>query len=114
MKPAMNRDLIDISEILEKFVDILGNLTEADQIDLAARLKPAAKSIKEIDDGIKLALKNKFDGKEGTRYGKDFKAILKVIPVATFQQKAFKEANPAMAAKYTEDVDQERITFEVR
>jgi hypothetical protein len=89
-------------------------MQEPDLIDLAARLKPATKAIKVIDDYVKASLKAKLNGKEGTRLGNMFKAVLKIISVEQFQQKAFKEAKPAMAAQFTETVEQERITFELR
>jgi hypothetical protein len=43
-----------------------------------------------------------------------FKACLKLVSVEQFQQKAFKEAKPAMAAQFTETCVQERVTFELR
>lgn len=116
MKPAQKRDLVDLSDILESFTDKLVKFTEVELIDLAARLKPAAKMIKEIDDFAKELLKNKLPmgSDETVRLGHEFKAVIKTFPVATFRTKEFKEANPTLAAKYTEDVDQIRVTFEVR
>lgn len=116
MKPAQKRDLVDLSDILEGFTSKLDKFNEADLIDLAARLKPAAKMIKEIDDFAKSYLKPKLpDGSpEIIRLGLDFKAVIKAIPVATFHEKDFKEANPTLAAKYTDDVEQIRVTFEAR
>lgn len=114
MKPSHEKDLIDMTEIMEDFVLKFQKMTEADQIDLAARLKPVAKACKTIDDEVKLGIKTKLHNKEGSRLGNLFKAVLKIVPTDTFRQKEFKEDHPAKAAEYTDTVDQIRITFETR
>lgn len=114
MKPSHERDLLDLSTILESFSTRLSAMPEADLIDLAARLKPVAKMVKEIDDYVKAGIKDKLKGKEGSRLGNMFKACLKLVSVEQFQQKAFKEAKPALAAQFTETCIQERITYELR
>jgi hypothetical protein len=50
-------DLADLADIMEGFVKKLDSLTEPDQIDLAARLKPVAKACKTIDDRVKDQIK---------------------------------------------------------
>lgn len=114
MKPSQERDLVDLSTILETFATKLPIMAEADLIDLAARLKPVTKMADEIDKYVKAGIKEKLKGKEGMRLGNMFKACLKIVTVEQFQQKAFKEAKPALAAQFTETCTQERITYELR
>lgn len=114
MKPAMKRDLTDLTVILEDFASKLDKLTEADLIDLAARLKPVAKHCKAIDDHAKSYVKDKLDGQEGTVLGGLFKALLKLVPTTRLNQKLLKEEQPKIHAQYNEDVTDERVSFELR
>lgn len=114
MKKALDLDLSDVSTILESFVAKLDKQSEADLIDIAARLKPVAKHIEAIDKHVKALVKEKLHEKEGTRLGGMFKAVLKLVPTSRFQAAAFKEAKPAVYESYCEEKDEIRITFEVR
>ncbi len=114
MKKSLEVDVTDLSDILESFVKKLDTMAEADLIDLAARLKPAAKACETIDKFVKDLVKAKLKHNEGSRLGAMFKAVLKVIPVNRFQQTKFKEAYPDMYVKFSEDKDEERVTFELR
>lgn len=114
MKPALKRDLVDLSDILENFASKLATLTEADLIDLAARLKPVAKHCKVIDDHVKAMVKDKLDGVEGTRLGGEFKAVMKLVPTTRLNQKLLKEEQPKVHARYNENVVDERVSFELR
>lgn len=114
MKPAMKRDLVDLSDILEGFAAKLDKLTTADLIDLAARLKPVAKHCKAIDEFTKEFVKTKRDGKEGDVLGGEFKATLKLVPTTRLDQKGLKENEPKIHAAYNLEVTDERVSFELR
>lgn len=114
MKPAMKRDLVDLSDILELFSSRLGIMAEADLIDLAARLKPVAKHCKEIDEHVKGVVKEALDGADGVRNGAEFKAVLKTVPTTRLNQKLLKENDPKVHAKYNEPCDDLRVSFELR
>lgn len=114
MKPAMKRDLVDLSDILESFASKLDDMTEADLIDLAARLKPVAKHCKEIDDRVKDMVKTSLDLVDGVVNGNEFKAVGKNVPTTRLNQKALKENEPKIHAKYNEEVTDFRISFELR
>lgn len=114
MKKNLEIDAADLTAILEGFAAKLDKMTEPDLIDLAARLKPAAKHIKVIDEYVKELVKDKLKHKDGNRLGGMFKAILKLVPIDRFQQAKFKEANPKLYLKYVEECTDERVTFEVR
>lgn len=114
VKPAMKRDLVDLSDILEGLVEKLDKLDTADLIDIAARLKPAAKACKTVDDHVKKLVKDGLNGKEGTRYGVEFKAVMKLVPTTRLNQSLLKEELPKVHAKYNEAVTDERVSFELR
>ena len=114
MKKSLEVDVSDLSDILESFVKKLDSLPEAELIDLAARLKPAAKACEAIDKHVKEMVKAKLKHKEGNRLGGMFKAILKLVPTKRFNQGKLKADDPELYEAYCEDSDQERITFEVR
>ena len=114
MKKSLELDVTDLGDILEGFVKKLDKMSEADLIDLAARLKPAAKHCKAIDDHVKAMVKEKLHDKEGSRLGSMFKAVLKIIPIDRFNQGNFKEKHLPIFLKFVETHDEPRITFEVR
>lgn len=114
MNKALQTDLIDLADIMEGFVKKLPQMSEADQIDLAARLKPVAKACKQIDDAVKDAVKAKLHHKEGNRLGNLFKAVLKVIHTSRLDQTALREERPKIYDLYNKPCDDERVTFELR
>jgi predicted phage-related endonuclease len=114
MKPAIKKDLKLLGEILEDITADLTKFTEADLIDIAARLKPVAKHCKAIDDHVKDQVKEKLKHKEGTRLGELFKAVLNLVPTTRLDQKLLKEELPKVHAKYNIAVVDERVTFELR
>lgn len=116
MKKAVDVDLTDLSDILEGLVAKLkqAKFTQAEMIDIAARLKPVAKHCKAIDEEVKEIVKEKLKHKDGTLPGTMFKAILKLIPVKRFNQSKFKEDKPVLFTTYLEDNEDERVTFETR
>jgi len=110
----VERDLSDLTIIMEDFVANLPKLTEPEKIDLAARIKPVAKACESIDKHVKDLIKEKLKHKEGTRLGVLFKAMLKLVPTHRLNQKALKENEPEVFDEYNEDVTDERVTFELR
>ncbi len=114
MKKSLEVDVTELGDILESLVIKMDKMAEPDLIDLAARLKPAAKACKAIDDYAKFVIKAKLRDRDGTRLGNMFKAVLKLIPISRFQQSKFKEDEPETYAAYCEEKDEERITFELR
>lgn len=114
MKPAFKRDLDDLTDILENFASKLGTFSEADLIDLAARLKPVAKHCKAMDDYAKDYIRGKLAGVEGTRLGNEFKATLKLVDTTRLNQKLLKEEQPKVHARYNVALTDERISFELR
>jgi hypothetical protein len=111
---SLKTDLADLTEILEDFVARKDTMSEQELIDLAARLKPAAKACEVIDKYVKEQVKVKLNHKSGFRNGNMFKAILTLVPTNRFAQAAFKEARPKLYAAFCDKSDEERITFDVR
>ena len=116
MKKALEVDVTGLGDILEGIVMFMdnGKINEPDLIDLAARLKPAAKACEAIDKHVKEMVKAKLKHKEGNRLGGMFKAILKLVPTKRLNQGKLKADDPELYEAYCEDEEQERVTFEVR
>ena len=114
MNTLVKTDLEDLMLLLEDLVKRYPKLTRKERIDVAARLKPASKHLKAIDDLIKAEIKEIRDGVEGYVLGEMWRAKLSLIPVTRFQQTVFKEAEPKLYAKYSQDAVDERVTFESR
>ncbi len=115
MKPKMKRELISMSEIMEDLTANMAELPQATLIDVAARLKPIAKHIEALDKYVKDEIvKPELGDQEGTLNGIDFKAVLKEVPTTRLNQKALKEGDPKVHAKYNEDVVDLRVSFELR
>lgn len=115
MKPAMKRDLVDISDIMENLSSKLTSLSQADLIDLAARLKPIAKHCDAIDKYVKDEIvKVELGEMPGELMGGEFKAILKVVSTTRLNQKLLKDMEPKIHAKYNEPCDDLRVSFELR
>jgi len=114
MKKSLEIDVGDLTDILETLTKRLDKMSEPDLIDLAARLKPAAKHCKTIDDYVKGVIKEKLKDKEGVRLGGLFKAVLKVITSNRFNQSKLKADDIELYDAYCESKDEARITFEVR
>lgn len=114
MKPAVEMDLADMADILDSFSKKLETMTLKDKIDLAARLKPVAKTCEVIDKSVKDEIKTKLKHDEGELKGSLFKAILKLIPIDRLDQKRFKEEKPVIYAQFVRNDTDERVTFELR
>lgn len=114
MKKSFELDLADLTGILENFSKKLDRLTQAEVIDLAARLKPVCKQCVTIDEYVKDMVRARLDHEEGYLAGGMFKAILRLVPTKRLNQKRLKEEKPAIHAAYCEDCTDERITFELR
>lgn len=114
MKKSMELDVTYLSGILEGFAKKLDKLSEADLIDLAARLKPVVKHCDEIDEYTKALVKDKLRDKDGERLGSMFKAVLTVSPVKRLDQTALKEAEPELFEEYSKEKPEGRITFSLR
>jgi hypothetical protein len=114
MNTLTKTDLEDLTLLLEDLVKRLPKMERKERIDVAARLKPAAKHIKTIDDAVKAEIKERLKGKEGTVLGEIFKAILKLVPTKRLDQSAFKEAEPETYEQYVKETDDQRISFEAR
>lgn len=111
---ALERDLIDLSDILEGFVAKLDKMSQADLVDLGARVKSVTKACKTIDEHVKGMVKAKRKGVEGAVLGNLFKAVLTLIPIDRLDTKALKEAKPTVYASFLRHNEDERVTFEVR
>lgn len=114
MKKNMEGDLVDLADILEVFVDKLDKMSQADLIDLAARLKPVAAHVEVIDKHVKTFVKEKLKHKEGSLLGANFRAELKLVPIDRFEQKEFKEVEPVLYKEYIRKDTDERVSFKVR
>lgn len=114
MKRATLNDLTDLTMILEDFHALKDKMSDADLIDLAARLKPAAKAIETIDEFVKDKVKAKLHHKEGTLNGIQFRAVLKLVPMPRFQQTVFREERPRIYEAYIRNDTDERVSFETR
>lgn len=114
MKKSLEIDFADLTDILEGFTKKLDKTSQADLIDLAARLKPVAKHCGTIDEYVKGIVKDRLKHNEGFLAGGLFKAVLKLVPTSRLNQKRLKEEKPAVHAAYCDDAVDERVTFEVR
>lgn len=114
MLKAVRIDLEDVCDSLEHLAASLGRLTREEKIDVAARLRSAAKTVELIDKSIKEDISTWRKGKPGYVNGEIFKAKYSVSPVNRLDQKALKEEEPAIHAKFTKANDEVRITFEPR
>lgn len=114
MKTLTKGDLEDLALLLEDLVKRLPNMSRAERIDVAARVRTAAKHLKTIDETVKDEIKASRKGKEGYVNGEEWKALLTLVPVARLDQKALKESNPKVYSLYVKDSEDQRITFEPR
>jgi predicted phage-related endonuclease len=114
MNTLTKTDLEDLTLLLEDLVKRLPKLERKERIDLAARLKTAAKHIKAIDDAVKAEIKERLKGKEGTVLGEVFRAHLKLVPTKRLDQSALKEAEPDLYEEYSKETEDQRIVFEAR
>ena len=114
MKKSLELDVRDLTTILETFTTKAELLDEAELIDLAARLKPAEKAIKEILELCKSNVKTKLRHKPGERLGQMFKAVLTLVPTTRLDQKALKEDEPLIHEAYCKECTDERVTFTLR
>jgi hypothetical protein len=114
MKKALELDFSDLVDILEGFSLKLDKMSEADLIDLAARLKPIVKHCTKIDEHVKDVVKQKLNNKAGSRLGGLFRAVLSIVPTDRLNQQRLKEERPKIYDAYVETDDVKRITFEVR
>jgi predicted phage-related endonuclease len=114
-RPILKKiDLADLTEIMEGFVSDYERMSDHERIDLAAHLKPVAKACKTIDEQVKDMVKGVRKGKEGTVYGKVFKAVLSLVPTTRLDQKGLKENEPDIYAEYNKGATDQKITFELR
>ena len=114
MKTITKSDLEDLTLLLEDLVKRLPEMKREERIDVAARVRTAAKHLKTIDEVVKDEIKKARKGKEGYVMGETFKAKLSLVTTQRLDQKLFKEEQPAMAAQYTKEGEDQRITFEPR
>ena len=107
-------DLEDISFLFEDLLERLPKLSLRDRVDVAARIRTAAKHADAIDKLVKADIKKQRNGKEGYVLGEKWKAKLSLVPVKRLDQKALKEGAPQVYEEYTRDDEDQRITFEAR
>lgn len=114
MKTITKTDLEDLTLLLEDLVKRLPDMKREERIDVAARVRAAAKHLKAIDDMVKTEVKAARKGKEGCVKGEQWQARLTLVPVKRLDQTAFKEGQPKIHEQYCVDAEDQRITFEVR
>lgn len=107
-------NLEDITFLFEELVKRLPNMELTQQVDVAARLRAAAKHIKSIDDDVKAAIKKQRKGKEGYVNGITWKALLSLVPVKRLDQATLKADEPETYDAYCKEAIDQRITFEPR
>ncbi len=114
MNTATKIDLEDLQSVMEALQKRLGKLDLTTKVDVAARLRAAAKTIEAIDTAIKEDIKGRLHGKTGTVLGEVFKASVAMIQCTRLDQKALKEDEPAIYEQYQKTGEQARVTFEAR
>lgn len=117
MNATVKRDLDDMSDICETLKKRLTSpkgLTLAEWVDVAARIKPVEKALEELKEAVKGMVLAKRKGNAGEVLGDDFKAVVSLVPTTRLDQKALKEGDPAVHAKYNKSVTDTRVTYEVR
>lgn len=114
MNTATKIDLEDLQSVMEALQKRFGNMTLQTKVDVAARLKAAAKVMEVIDAAVKDEIKLHLKGKAGTVNGEIFKSTVTYSPVTRLDQKLFKEKEPKLFAKYERTNDQATVRFEAR
>lgn len=114
MNKLTETDLEDITYLFEDLYKRVKKLELRQQIDVAARLRAAAKHIAAIDADVKAAVKKHCRGKAGTVNGEKWRACLALVPVKRLDQAALKEGAPDTYEEYCKEAVDQRITFEVR
>lgn len=114
MKKSIKEALEDASAVMEEIEGKLPNMTLTEKVDVAARLKAATKRAEIIDRTVKKDIEDKLKGKAGIVNGELFKAVRTLVATARLDQKALKEEEPEIVARFTVNDVQGRISFEVR
>jgi len=107
-------DLEDITFLFEELVERLPKMNLRQKVDVAARLRAAAKHLKTIDDDVKKDIKEQRAGKAGYVNGERWKAKLTLVPVTRLDQQALKESKPKIYDEFCKNSEDQRITFEPR
>jgi predicted phage-related endonuclease len=113
-KSQVQIDLADLTSAVESLQMMLGGMTQATKVDVAARLRSLSKTAELIDAMIKEELKTALKGKPGVVVGELFKANIAYVPTTRLNQKKLELEQPKIYAKYLESKDQARVTFDVR
>ena len=114
MKTITKTDLEDLTLLLEDLVKRLPDMKREERIDVAARVRGAAKHLKSIDEVVKDEIKKVRKGKEGYVMGESWKAKLTIVPTKRLDQGALKAGDPEVYEQYTKEAEDQRVTFEGR
>jgi len=121
MKPFTRNDRKQLTEDLDYLSDIMENImkdtdrmTVADKIDIAARFRAAYKTIEKFDKDVKTFVKDHLKHTAGEVPGYQFKAVLQIVPTHRLDQEGLKTEKPAVFAAYNKDVEDERVSFDLR
>ena len=114
MLKAIETDLQDAADALEHLLARLPKLTREEKVDIAARLRGPAKTIKAIDEVVKDEIKRARKGREGTVLGEMFKAIMTLVPTTRLDTTKVKVEHPEVYDTCLDVSDVTRITFEIR
>jgi hypothetical protein len=114
MKLVTQTDLEDLALLLEDLVKRLPKMKREERIDVAARVRTAAKHLEAIDKIVKDEVKEVRKGKEGYVNGETWKAKLSLVSVTRLDQKALKEVKPNIWNEFAKDNEDQRVSFEPR
>jgi predicted phage-related endonuclease len=114
MRNSIETNLTEACEAVESILHSMPALSQAEKIDICARLKGAAKTIKLIDEAVKDEVKNTLRHRAGELAGDLFKACLSLIPTTRVDLKKLEVEHPRIYAKCQTTDEVERINFEVR
>lgn len=114
MKSQVQVDLKDMAEAMESLQIMFSGLPQALKVDVAAWLHPLIKKAELIDKMVKEEVKAALKDEPGTVNGQMFKAVVKHVQTSRLDQKGLKEAYPKVHAKFYNQIDEPRVTFEVR
>lgn len=114
MRKESKEAITNAGAAIEELLGDLDTMSLADKVDLAAWLQPICKNLKAIDAQVKEAVCEHTKHKDGTVFGRAFKAVMKVIMSSRLDQKRFKEERPKLYEQFCKDCESERVTFELR
>lgn len=114
VKEQARIDLADAVDAIEHLVELLPDMPLKHRVDVAARLRGAAKAIETIDKSVKADIKEQCGQEVGTVNGVIFKAKFSYVTVNRLNQTRLKDERPKLYNQYCDSTEEGRVNFEPR